>query len=72
MKTIDDNAIYSRISDHACTFDITIIAEEIVELVVRCDMGEPELNTLETAFAYLADKHRNQMIGTLLKLNHLS
>lgn len=34
-------------------------------------MGKGELSALDSVFAYLADKHRDQVIGTLLKLSRL-
>lgn len=64
-------ALYGRISERAASFGISMCAEEIAELAVRGDMGESELAALEEVFSYLADKHHNQVISTLLRLSRL-
>ena len=64
-------ALYGRVSSHAASFDVAISPEELAELAVRNDMGEGELAALDAVFAYLADKHHDQVIGTLLKLSRL-
>ena len=64
-------SLYGRISERAASSGVGISPEEVAELAVRNDMGEPELAALEAVFAYLADKRRDQAIGTLLKLSRL-
>ena len=71
MDAIDNVAIYSRVSERAADFNVGIAPEEIAELAVRCDMGTSELRALEAMFTYLADKHHDQVIETLLKLSRL-
>ena len=64
-------ALYRRVSERAASFDVGISPEELAELAVRLDMGKDELAALEAVFAYLADKHHDQVIETLLKLSRL-
>lgn len=64
-------ALYRRVSERAASFEVGISPEELAELAVRCDMGESELAAIEAVFTYLADKHHDQVIETLLKLSRL-
>ena len=64
-------ALYGRASEHAGSFGISILPEELAELAVRNDMGEEELKAIETLFAYLADRHHDQQIETLLRFSRL-
>ena len=64
-------ALYTRVSERAASFDVAISPEELAEIAVRGDMGKGELAALEAVFTYLADKHHDQVIGTLLKLSRL-
>lgn len=64
-------ALYRRVSERASSFDVGISPEELAELAVRLDMGRNELDALEAVFTYLADKHHDQVISTLLKLSRL-
>ena len=64
-------ALYRRVSERAASFEVGISPEELAELTVRCDMGESELAAIEAVFTYLADKHHDQVIETLLKLSRL-
>ena len=64
-------ALYRRVSERAASFDVGISPEELAELAVRLDMGRGELAALEAVFTYLADKHHDQVISTLLKLSRL-
>ena len=64
-------ALYGRVSERAASFGVGISPEELAELAVRLDMGGDELAALEAVFAYLADKHHDQVIETLLKLSRL-
>jgi DNA replication protein DnaC len=64
-------ALYRRVSEQAASFDVPISPEELAELAVRLDMGKNELAALEAVFTYLADKHHDQVIETLLKLSRL-
>ncbi len=62
---------YEQISERAASFGVAISPGELAELATRLDMGKGELSALDSVFAYLADKHRDQVIGTLLKLSRL-
>lgn len=64
-------ALYRRVSERAASFGVGISPEELAELAVRLDMGSGELAALEAVFTHLADKHRDQVIGTLLRLSRL-
>ncbi|MBQ9002391.1 MAG: hypothetical protein IJ087_11105, partial [Eggerthellaceae bacterium] len=64
-------ALYKRVSERAASFDVGLSPEELAELAVRLDMGRGELAALEAVFTYLADKHHDQVISTLLKLSRL-
>lgn len=64
-------ALYGRVSERAAFLDVGISPEELADLAVRLDMGEDELSALEAVFTYLADKRRDQVISTLLKLSRL-
>ena len=64
-------ALYGRVSERAGSFGVAISPEEVAELAVRSDMGEGELAALEAVFDYLADKHHDQVIETLLRLSRL-
>ena len=64
-------ALYRRVSERAASFDVPLSPEELAELAVRGDMGEGELAALEAVFTYLADKHHDQVIETLLRLSRL-
>ena len=64
-------ALYRRVSDRAASFDVAVSPEELAELAVRNDMGAGELAALDAVFAYLAGKHHDQVISTLLKLSRL-
>lgn len=64
-------SLYGRLSQTAASFGVVISSEEFAELAVRTDMGTGELGAIESVFTYLADKHHNQVIHTLLKLSRL-
>lgn len=64
-------ALYTRVSERAASFDVSVSPEELAELAIRGDMGRDELAALEAVFTYLADKHHDQVISTLLKLSRL-
>ncbi len=64
-------ALYGRVSGHAASLDVAISPEELAGLAVRNDMGACELEALDAVFAYLAGKHHDQVISTLLKLSRL-
>lgn len=65
------SALYRRVSERAASFDVAVSPEELAELAVRGDMGAGELAALEAVFTYLADKHHEQVISTLLRLSRL-
>lgn len=64
-------ALYGRVSEHAASFGVAISPDELAEQAVRNDMGAEELKALDAVFSYLADKHHDQVISTLLKLSRL-
>ena len=64
-------ALYGRVSEHAASFGVAISPDELAEQAVRDDMGAEELKALDAVFSYLADKHHDQVISTLLKLSRL-
>ncbi|MBQ9058158.1 MAG: ATP-binding protein [Atopobiaceae bacterium] len=64
-------ALYTHISERGASFGVEMSAEELAELAVRLDMGKDELMALEAIFTYLADKHHEQVIETLLKMSRL-
>ena len=65
------STLYRRVSERAGSFNVLISPEELAELAVWLGMGEGKLAALEAVFAYLADKHHDQVIETLLKLSRL-
>lgn len=65
------SALYRRVSERAASFGVAVSPEELAELAVRGDMGADELAALEAVFTYLADKHHEQVISTLLRLSRL-
>lgn len=64
-------SLYNRVSEHAASFDVCIEPAELAELAMGADMGESELAAIESVFSYLAGKHHDQVIETLLKLSRL-
>lgn len=66
----DDNT-YAAISSHAMGFRVVLSSEEMAEISVRNDFGEAELKAVEKVFAYLAKKHYDKTIETLLRLSRL-
>ena len=65
-------ALHRRVGERAASFGVEISPDELAELAVRGDMGRSEPAALEAVFAYLAGKHHDQVIETLLKLSRLS
>lgn len=63
--------IYSAISADAASFKVDIVAEELAELAVGHDFGDEELTAVREVFSYLAGKHHDTVISTLLKLSRL-
>lgn len=62
---------YAAISELARRAGADLAPEELAELASTFDMGEDELAALGHAFGYLADKRREAVISTLLKLSRL-
>jgi DNA replication protein DnaC len=62
---------YSSISAAAASFKVDITAEELAELAVRGDFGDAELAAIGAVFEYLAQKHHDSVIETLLRLSRL-
>ncbi len=65
------DGIYAHVSERAAAFGVSISPEEMAEIAVREDFGACELHAVTEVFSYLADKHHEQVIGTLLKLSRL-
>lgn len=63
--------IYAEISRNAGSFEVTLSPDEVAELAVRNDFGEEELAAVSEVFGYLARKHHDSVIQTLLKLSRL-
>lgn len=62
---------YEAISADAAAFKVDLPAEEVAVVAERCGFGDAELAAVGEVFAYLAKRHHESAIATLLRLSRL-
>ena len=63
--------VYGAISADAGSFKVNIALEELAALACTHDFGDEELEAVREVFSYLAGKHHDAVIDTLLKQSRL-
>ena len=64
-------SIYDLVKTRADELAVSLTAEELAALAERSDMGESELQAVASVFEYLAEKHHETTIATMLKMSRL-
>lgn len=63
--------VYDRIRDDAASFRLALERGELAEIAVRNGFGDDELEAIAQLFSYLARRHHDSVIATLLRLSRL-
>lgn len=63
--------VYDRIRDDAASFKLALERDELAGIAVENGFGDDELEAISALFSYLAKRHHDNAIGTLLRLSRL-
>lgn len=63
--------LYAQISESVEALGTALPEDELASLTERLDMGERELEAVADVFAYLAERRRQNKVGTCLKMSRL-